>query len=95
MAETRQSSFFIEARSDDPSIPSVLFNCGEGPISHVEIYSYMAGNENLRVIFRGEGPENTREYRLNGLRARSFLANARERGLWEPATETARAMSSR
>ncbi len=95
MAETRSSSLFVEARSEDPSIPSVLFNCGDGPISHVEVYSYLAGNESLRVIFRGEGPENTREYRLTGLRARSFLANARERDLWEPAAETARVMGSR
>jgi hypothetical protein len=96
MPDIKESrSYFLEARSDQPGAPSVLFNCGQGPISHVEVYSYMSGGESLRVIFRGEGLENTREYRLDGLRAKTFLRNLQNKGLWEPESETSRAMGAR
>jgi hypothetical protein len=52
----------------------------------------MSGHESIRIVFRGEGHEAHREYKLDGLRAKTFLRSLQSKGLWEPEAETARAI---
>jgi hypothetical protein len=71
---------WLEAASTSPGErPTVLFNASA--VNYIEIRSWLAGNEQCRVVFT-----NGSEYVLHDAeRAGNFLHQLREQGIWQPA----------